>query len=152
LVAKLDASEVDPSWSPDGAWIAYQLRRPGTPLGEIHLIRPDGTGGRRLTSLQRSAQPAWSADSRRVALASRGRGNNFDIYTVGVDGTGLRRITTSPEDEFEPSFSPDGTSIAFDRGGAIVVADAGGDDRTLTDSSNNDGSPVWRPAPATEAD
>ena len=145
-LVQLDANEVDPTWSPDGEWIAYQLRRPGTELGEIHVVAADGSRGRRLTSLQRSAAPAWSADGERIAFASRGRGRNFDIYTVGLDGKGLRRVTTAPEDEFEPAFSPDGGSIAFDRAGAIVVTGADGEEQELTDADNNDGSPVWRPA------
>jgi dipeptidyl aminopeptidase/acylaminoacyl peptidase len=144
-------SEVDPAWSPDGRWIAYQLRRPGTPLAEIWLVRRDGTGNHRLTALERSAQPAWSPDSGRVAFATTaGSRSDFDIYTVGVDGQGLRRITSSPEDEFEPAFSPDGASIAFERGGAIVVSDTGSGVHTLTDGANNDGSAAWRPKAGTD--
>src|SRR5262249_5897485 len=115
---------------------------------EIWLVRPDGTGKHRLTALERSAQPDWSPDARRIAFSTTaGSGRDFDIYTVGADGKGLRRVTSSPLDEFEPAFSPDGESIAFDRGGAIVVKQAGGDVRDLTDSANNDGSPAWRPPP-----
>jgi TolB protein len=144
-VTKSPDAEVDPSWSPDGRWIAYQLRRPGTPLSEIWLVRPDGTGKHRLTDIERSAQPAWSPDSRRVAFATTaGSRKDYDIYTVNANGIGLRRITSSPLDEFEPAFSPDGASIAFDRDGAIVVTKPGGV-RELTDAENNDGSPDWRP-------
>jgi Tol biopolymer transport system component len=139
-------AEVDPSWSPDGRWIAYQLRRPGTPLSEIWLVRPDGTGRHRLTDIERSQQPAWSPDAKRIAFATTaGSRKDFDIYTVNANGLGLRRVTSSLLDEFEPAFSPDGASIAFDRGGGIVVTKAGGGVRELTGRENNDGSPDWRP-------
>ena len=41
------------------------------------------------------------------------RANSFDIYVVGADGGGLRRLTASPTDEFSPAWSPDGARIAF---------------------------------------
>ncbi len=38
-----------------------------------------------------------------------------DIYTIRTDGTGLRRLTDTPENENMASWSPDGTKIAFVR-------------------------------------
>lgn len=39
--------EYGPAWSPDGRWIAFNSQRDGN--SEIYLMRPDGTGQRRLT-------------------------------------------------------------------------------------------------------
>jgi Tol biopolymer transport system component len=36
-----------------------------------------------------------------------------DIYTIGVDGSHLRRLTSSPANEYSPSWSPDGLQIVF---------------------------------------
>jgi TolB protein len=45
-----------------------------------------------------------------------------DLFSVAPDGTGLTRLTTTPQDELEPALSPDGTRLAFARaasGGCI---------------------------------
>jgi Tol biopolymer transport system component len=40
---------------------------------------------------------------------------NGDIYLVNADGTGKRRLTRDPAEEFDPAWSADGTKIAFSR-------------------------------------
>jgi hypothetical protein len=37
-----------------------------------------------------------------------------DVYVVNADGTGLRRLTTTPGWDFDPSWSPDGRQIVSD--------------------------------------
>ena len=40
--------------------------------------------------------------------------DNFeDVWTIDADGTDLTRLTRAPYPEFDPSWSPDGTEIAF---------------------------------------
>jgi Tol biopolymer transport system component len=67
-----------PSWSPDGKWIAFSSDRdanPGraTPSWElmqstaIYVLRPDGSGLRRMTELGGyRGSPQWSRDGRRI--------------------------------------------------------------------------------------
>lgn len=47
-----------------------------------------------------------------------------DIYTVNADGTGLTALTNTPENECYPTWSPDGSEIAFARrkGGHFVIS------------------------------
>ncbi|CAN5120714.1 hypothetical protein BH09ACT13_BH09ACT13_10620 [soil metagenome] len=146
------AEEADPAWSPDGAWIAYVRKTPDSLVQEVWLARPDGSERHALTSqAAKTFTPAWSPDSKRIAFATNVGDTQFDIYTIGVDGKGLRRLTVSKDDTFEPSWSPDGTTIAYSEGGAIYLTDAAGEaaDR-ITDGANNDSSPVWNPVPAGE--
>jgi Tol biopolymer transport system component len=139
---------VDPAWSPDGTMIAYAFRNPGTPIREIYVMRADGTGIRRLTNLGNvSAAPAWAPDGRRIAFESNARDGHYEIYTVGLDGKGLRRVTRSASsDTLEPAWSPNGRELTFSREGALWSTDAAGSEtRQLTAGENNDSSPTYRP-------
>ena len=53
-----------------------------------------------------------SAQGSTVAFVSD-RDGNPDIYTLGADGSDLRRITTHPGIDRAPTWSPDGRQIAF---------------------------------------
>ncbi len=56
--------------------------------------------------------PVWSPDSSQIAFTSW-RTGNADIWLVNVDGTGLRNLTESTEQNSNPSWSPDGQRIVF---------------------------------------
>lgn len=106
------ANEWGPAWSPDGRLIAHNS---GV---QLHVVRPDGTGDRIATAKVEAEYPAWSPDSRRLAFMSarpsaHGANPDYDIYVVGLDGTGLRRLTRWPGEEGWPVWSPDGRWIAF---------------------------------------
>jgi dipeptidyl aminopeptidase/acylaminoacyl peptidase len=71
-----------------------------------------------LVTLQRVSDPRPSPDGKWIAYvlrstdleANRGR---TDLWMVGIDGKGGRRLTTSPENESSPRWAPDGKSIYF---------------------------------------
>jgi len=84
---------LDPSWSPDGAWLAY-AGHDGLAL-ELHAVQPDGNGEQRLTQdgfLARS--PAWSPDGRHIAYLSSKTGF-FEVWVVDVqpDGSGAWTVS-----------------------------------------------------------
>jgi Tol biopolymer transport system component len=118
-------NEWSPSWSPDGKLIAFFS-------GDLYVIRPDGSGKRRITKVE-GEYPAWSPDGSRLAFMSaepnaRGSDPNYDVFVVNRDGTGLRQLTDWPGEDGWPTWSPDGKSIAFTtthkvfRGGRAVWA------------------------------
>lgn len=99
-----------PAWSPNGKLIAFNSTL------ELHVIRPDGSGMRRLGV--EGEYPAWSPDGKRLAfmaVTSIGRRGdpNYDIYIVNLNGTGLRRITSWKGEDGWPAWSPDGRWIAY---------------------------------------
>ena len=60
---------------------------------------------------------------------------NPDIYVANGDGTGVTRLTTDPAADLNPSWSPDGRSIAFLRDGDIYVMAADGSGATRVTST-----------------
>jgi Tol biopolymer transport system component len=41
------------------------------------------------------------------------QGREFDLYLVNLDGTGLERVTTAPQFDGFPMFSPDGEQLVW---------------------------------------
>jgi TolB protein len=74
------------------------------------------------------------------------------IFTLGVDGTNPTKVTGEPnpmERTSDPSWSPDGSKIAFTwrfEGSGIYVVDIDGSNETrLSPEGVDDGSPAWSP-------
>jgi Tol biopolymer transport system component len=78
-------------------------------------------------------------------------GTHWQIVTIDPDGTGGSAITDLPTDQFHPTWSPDGSMIAFDVqsvGGdmEIAVMNADGSGVTsLTEGPGSDYLPSWSP-------
>jgi Tol biopolymer transport system component len=138
----------DPSWSPDGTQLAFSSTRNGTP--QVHLIRADGSGERRLTNTASAVAPRWSPDGRSIAFVSD-RDGTADLYLTSVDGHEVERLTVAGRVTADaPVWSPDGSRIAFQIAndgnydiGVVRVVD--GRRSSLASSPEYDGSYTWSP-------
>ncbi len=97
----------------------------------------------------RARSPSWSPDGTWFVFESDSASFR-DLYRVRADGTGLVRITSNVQGNFEPAVSPDGKSIAFvssrDGDAEVYVMRAdGGEARRLTAFHRDDWAPRWSP-------
>lgn len=98
------AYHVEPSWSPDGEWIAYRFIDEGN--HEIYLVRTDGTSRGNLTNNpEMDVEPDWSPDGEWILFASARLGD-FDLFIMRPDGSDVGRITTALGKDSEPSWGP----------------------------------------------
>jgi Tol biopolymer transport system component len=136
-----------PAWSPLGNKIAFISQRLTNNL-DIFVMNPDGTNQTRLTThAGNESAPAWSPDGSRIAFHDF---DDYDIYTVNADGTGLTNVTNSPTfQELSPSWSPDGSKIAISRHTGttfeIFVMNPDGTGLTSITPNNSSMTPVWSP-------
>lgn len=142
-----DSTVLTPRWSPDAKRLAYAA----FDGGEVHVEIVDVATkeDRPLLPGGTSFAPAFAPQGDQLAVSIATSGNT-DIYLVGVDGSGLKRLTTSPAIDTGASFSPDGSTIVFasDRSGSQQLYKMGSDgsaQRRISFGAGEYGSPAWSP-------
>jgi hypothetical protein len=116
-VTALGAEDLTPAWSPSGSLIAFASDRG---FGDFDIYRTDPAGGSLLTLNDDSvedASPSWAPTGAELVVSSEGPGGQQDLFRLAADGSGAKiNVTNSPGlDETNPSWSADGSKIAFER-------------------------------------
>jgi Tol biopolymer transport system component len=97
-------------FSRDGEWLTYVTY----PEGVLWRSRVDGSQPLQLTDASMWAGlPRWSPDAKRIAFTASRSGGLRKIYVVSAEGGGAEEIIPGEGAQFDPSWSPDGNSLAF---------------------------------------
>jgi TolB protein len=107
----------DHAISPDGKSLAVSDQSQGNRQSAIWVLPLERAGAtlappKRLTENTPSYFHGWSPDGKTLAFCGL-RSNNFDIYTVPVEGGPEQRLTDSPAKDDGPEYTPDGQFIYF---------------------------------------
>lgn len=144
-----------PTWSPDGAQIAFQSERNGN--YDIYVMNADGSDQRPLTTHQaKDRWPDWSPDGTRIAFTS----NRYAVKKICVmhsDGSDLEVLSrlNVGYDDFYSTWSPDGR-ITFvsnrtasgngrDADEIFIMNSVGSNIVQLTDNEAGDWLARWSP-------
>ncbi len=138
------------SASASGDLIVYHSGHPSGDGEDLYTVAPGQMGVRRLGFQSGEIDdPAWSWDHGRTAFAAKPPAPNseeYDIYTIGPDGSGVVNLTNTPTlNEYDPAWSPDGARIAFtDDDSNLWVMDGDGSNAHQVLGQATDG-PDWSP-------
>ena len=143
------------TWSPRGGKLAFGGLnvRPDT---ELYSASPESGLTRQLTHncTRWEANPSWSPNGTAIAYDDSSGLGPSDIFVRR--GSQLRRLTTDPARDIDPSWSPDGARLVFARhvrGGTpgesgyelFTVGANGGSMRRLTETAGDNLEPTWSP-------
>jgi Tol biopolymer transport system component len=130
------------SWSPDGQWLAFHERPPGSPLNRIVRVSLDTREKQALTSPPENTQgdvnPAFSPDGAWLAFArsSALSYGAWDVWVRPVKDGEPRRLTSAQYDGVRGlTWTPDAAEVLYTTGvarsGTKGVSVAGGEPRLL---------------------
>jgi Tol biopolymer transport system component len=142
----------EPAWSPDGSRIAFVATRGGNQ--DIYVIDVrTGHFHRLTTGIAQDEFPTWSPDGGTIAydssgsrfLDQNGLSSTQEIWSIPASGGTPTRLTTNGEPDQAPSYSPDGSKLAFFHDGSIVWMNATGGTLHPVAGTANGWTPRWSP-------
>ena len=110
----ISAGDVD--FSRDGQWVTY-VSYPDDTLWRAKL---DGSARLQLTyPPMRTGLGHWSPDGQQIAFSGALPGKPWRVYSISKDGGSPQSLTSTQEatQEADPTWSPDGTTLAFGHSG-----------------------------------
>jgi Tol biopolymer transport system component len=126
---------------------------------DIWVVHPDGSGRRMVVKGEgEKAGFEVAPDGRMIAFSYLAGALNFELAVGEFSGTAVQRLTDNDSHDHQPSWAPDGRSLAFSRydaapsafaddgpGDIYVINADGSGERNLTSSAADESSPAWSP-------
>jgi RTX calcium-binding nonapeptide repeat (4 copies)/WD40-like Beta Propeller Repeat len=167
------SSAADPSWSPNGAKLAYAKS------GDIYTANADGTNQQLFVS--GATEPTWSSDNSTIAfvktdnhvwikststeqqlttgtdsnptISPNGQklayvelvGGNLRIFVLTIASPGSPTQLTTGANDVSPTWSPDGSTILYESGGSLYKVPATGGAAAQVGSSTDAHDPAYSP-------
>jgi TolB protein len=163
--------DIPGDWSPDGKRIVFDRIRPDGNSEGLFVVNTNGTGLKQITpaNFRLSSFGSWSPQGNDIVFSRHVTPDvHSSIWVVHTDGTGLHEINVQPATACgganadpnakgcnEPTWSPDGTKIAFTRShsndvdGEIYTVNVDGTGLTQVTHAPGSGSPDWGTHPLT---
>lgn len=139
-----------PAPSPLGDEVAFVSNK--TLSFDIWIAKMIDGATRQLTPwpLSVETEPDWSPDGRFIAFSSSRDSENFNIWTIDVNGTNYHRLTLNVGNNHQPRWSPNGSEFAFisDRdlkNDLWLMGADGSRQRKITNSPFQVNDPSWSP-------
>jgi TolB protein len=111
-----DVFDIRASVSPDGRQIAFARFNANGIIGQIYLVRADGSGAHAVTppALEGFA-PDWSPTGKLITFTSNCCRPGSNIYVMHPAGTGIRQLTSTPfpNNSFQSAYAPQADRIVF---------------------------------------
>ena len=108
-----DANDSLPNWSPDGKLVSFSSDRAGG--WDVFTVPSDGSG--EPVQVTKSELPttatSWSPDGKLLALQQQRPDRGLDIGIFSMDDDTEEVFLSTPFNEFQAKFSPDGHWLAY---------------------------------------
>jgi dipeptidyl aminopeptidase/acylaminoacyl peptidase len=143
---RLEVGGASPSWSVNGL-ISYRPYST-SPSGGIRLVDPRLPGSStQVPNTEGAALSDWSPDGQKLVFSL-----GTELYVIDRDGSNRVQLTNNSLNEFEPTWSPDGTRIAFVRYDGdydiwVMNPDGTGETQLTDTPAIFEDAPAWQPAP-----
>ena len=154
-ITSMPGREMNPVFSPDGKWIAFEADYRGVNVRDIYIVPADGGKAIRLTDHPlNDSTPMWAPDSKTLYFVT----NMFWSTSIAAIDIASHEITRVGPGGGMASLSPDGQTFVFTRNGKPDDDDqsnndiytlplSGGEPTLLTPDTFNslDAAPNWAP-------
>lgn len=137
-----------PKFSVDGEILLYWSYTEEPFSVGLQWLQSNGSGGEFASNF--APYVSFAPDGERIALTSYNGKDNMDIGIGSMLGGQLQQLTSSPANDYQPAWSPDGETIAFvserDSTPYIYLMDVDGNhQRRLMKGDQAELEPAWSP-------